>query len=98
MTASAPDITLACRVQPSLDALIQRTGGEAIVLDIASERYFGLNAVGARLWTLLSEDPELAQAHRRLLDEYDVPSTQLESDLVAIVGELAEAGLVSVVA
>lgn len=92
---SAPEITLACRVHPSPAALIQPTGSEAIVLDIASERYFGLNAVGARLWALLSADPHLARAHRCLLDEYDVAPEQLEGDLIAVVGQLAEAGLVT---
>lgn len=93
---SAPEITLACRVHPSPDALIQPTGSEAIVLDIASERYFGLNAVGTRLWALLASDPHLEQAHRRLLDEYDVAPEQLEDDLIAVVGQLADAGLVTI--
>lgn len=81
---------------PSRDALVQPTGGEAIVLDTASERYFGLNEVGARLWELLRADPDLAAAHRRLLAEFDVEPARLEHDVLAIVAELAKAGLVTV--
>ena len=91
-----PAITLACRVQPSAAAMIQPTGSEAIVLDTASEQYFGLNEVGARLWTLLAADPDLAAANRTLLAEYDVAPAQLEHDLLTIVGQLAEAGLVTI--
>ncbi len=96
MTASPPRITLASRIQPSANALIQPTGDEAIVLDIASERYFGLNEVGLRLWNLLSANPLLENAHQRLLDEYEVSPSDLERDLIIIVTELADAGLVSV--
>ena len=52
MLAPAPEIILTCHVRPSADALVQRIGDEAIVLDITSERYFGLNKARARLWTL----------------------------------------------
>lgn len=92
-----PAINLNSRVQPSPQALVQRTGDEAIVLDSVSEQYFGLNEVGLRLWSLLSDDPSLAQAHQTLLVEYDVEAPVLERDLVAIVGQLADAGLVRIV-
>jgi hypothetical protein len=92
----ATSITLASDVRTSPDALIQLTGNEAIVLDIAGERYFGLNPIGVRLWQLLAECPVLEDAHRQLLDEYDVSAAELERDLVAIVAQLADAGLVSV--
>ena len=96
MTVSSHKITLASRVRPSANALIQATGDEAIVLDIASERYFGLNEVGARLWALLVSNPSLEDAHHRLLDEYAVTPSDLERDLIVIVTELSDAGLVSI--
>lgn len=89
-------IRLACQVRPSPHALVQMTGDEAIVLDTAGERYFGLNAVGARLWTLLAGNPDLQLAHDRLLEEYDVDRERLETDLLAIVNQLADAGLVAI--
>lgn len=93
-----PDRTLglACRVAVSPAALIQPTGDEAIVLDTASERYFGLNPVGARLWALLQADPDLAAAHRQLLTEFEVEPGRLEHDLLAVVADLADAGLVTI--
>ncbi len=87
--------TLACRVQPSPQVLLQQTGSEAIVLDLASEHYFGLNEVGTRLWQLLALNPDLGAAHRTLLGEYDVPAERLEQDLIALVGQLTDAGLVT---
>ena len=91
-----PAPTLACRVQPSPQAMLQITGDEAILLDLRSEHYFGLDPVGTRLWQLLSVDPELGAAHGALLAEYDVTAERLEQDLLALVAQLADAGLVTV--
>ena len=96
MVNATSKITLSSNVRPSSNALIQHMGSEAIVLDTAGERYFGLNEVGARLWTLLGTNPSLAEAHHKLLKEYDVAPADLERDLIAIVAQLADAGLVSV--
>lgn len=96
MPSPNPALCLASHVQPSPAALVQPTGNEAIVLDTASERYFGLNQVGARLWELLQANPDLAAAHRQLLTEFEVEPAQLEHDLLVVVGELADAGLVTI--
>jgi hypothetical protein len=95
MPAAEP-ITLNSEVSLSADALIQLTGNEAIVLDIAGERYYGLNEVGARLWTLLKADASLERSHAQLLEEFDVAPGELEADLIAIVGRLRDAGLATV--
>lgn len=88
--------TLAQRVSLSDDVLIQEVGDEAVLLDLASERYFGLDPVGMRIWTLLAQDPALQRVYDRLCAEYDVEPARLEADLLALVGELAQAKLVQV--
>ena len=35
--------------------LAQELAGETVLLDLASENYFGLDAVGTRVWQLLNE-------------------------------------------
>jgi hypothetical protein len=74
---------------------IQATGDEAVLLDLASERYFGLNAVGARTWQLLSTDPSAEAAFNTLLGEYEVAPAQLEHDLLVLLKQLADDGLVT---
>ncbi len=95
-TITAQAITLASRVRTSPDVLLQETGGEAVLLDIASENYFGLNGVGTRIWSLLDGGTELRGAYETVLAEYDVPAEQLEQDVIALVGQLADAGLVTI--
>jgi hypothetical protein len=74
---------------------MQVTGDEAVLLDLASERYFGLNAVGTRAWQLLSTDPSVEAAFDVLLSEYDVTPEQLERDLLVLLKQLADDRLVS---
>lgn len=87
-------ITLQSRITLSDDVLVQEIEGEAVLLDLKSEQYFGLDAVGVRLWHALEANPSLDAAHRALLDAYDVESEQLAGDLIRLVEELARAGLV----
>ena len=78
------------------EALFQEIGGEAVILDLASSSYFGLNAVGTRFWQLAQDGSELAGVCDALLAEFDVDRARLEADLQALLGELCSAGLVRV--
>ena len=95
-TITAQTITLARRVRVSPDVLLQETGGEAVLLDIASENYFGLNQVGTRIWRLLDGGADLRAAFDTVLAEYNVPAERLEQDVLALVGQLVDAGLVTI--
>ena len=96
MTASQTNVTLASRVQPSTQVLIQEVGGEAVLLDLAGEQYFGLNPVGTRIWALLAPAPVLEQVHASLCAEFDADPVRIETDLLALVQQLAEAGLIRI--
>jgi len=88
-------LTLACRARPSARVRLQQTGDEAVLLDLASEFYFGLDAVGVHVWRLLEQDPDVRHAFDILAREYDVDTDTLEHDLLALIRSLADAGLVS---
>ena len=92
---SANPLTLAQRVIRSDEALFQEISGEAVLLDLASEQYFGLDAIGTRIWTLLADDDRLQSVHDRLCAEYDADPNHIATDLLALVNQLAEAGLVT---
>ncbi len=85
--------TLTDSVSPSPDVLFQEVGGEAVLLDLASESYFGLDDVGTRIWQLLQDSGELRGVYQQMLEEYDVEPERLEADLLEHVGALAAAGL-----
>jgi hypothetical protein len=94
MLPPATAITLAQHASRSDDALFQEVGGEAVLLDLASEKYFGLDPVGTRIWNLLGEDGDLQSVYEHICSEYDAEPELIASDLLALIGQLAEAGLV----
>lgn len=91
---TAQPITLATRATPSTEVLVQETGDEAVLLDLAGEQYFGLDPVGLRIWRLLETGTDLRGVCDCLLAEYDVGATQVEGDVMALVGQLHDAGLI----
>lgn len=84
------------RVVPSTEVRFRLLGDEAVLLDLASATYFGLNPVGARFWQLIAIDASFENAHRALLTEYDVEDGKLVSDLIALTERLHQSGLVFV--
>ena len=78
----------------SKDVLFQEVSGETVLLDLASEQYFGLDEVGTRVWQLVNEGKSLGGMIEVLLEEYEVEPEQLEGDVRALLESLLEAGLV----
>lgn len=95
MPGSTPIVTLTHRLVRSEEVLFQNLNGEAVLLDLASETYFGLNDVGTRIWELLESSPTLGEISKQLHSEYDVESARAESDVLDLATRLIEAGLAS---
>ena len=82
------------RVRAPSDTLFNVIGGESVLLSPTSERYFGLDAVGTRMWTVLTTAPSIEAAQQTLIQEYDVDPQRLRQDLYALVEKLLDEGLV----
>jgi len=67
------------------------------LLDLRTERYFGLDDVGTRIWQLLLEHTSLVTVFNMMLSEYDVDPARLEADLLKHISELADSSLVVLV-
>lgn len=81
------------RVRFGPEVLIQQVGGEAVLLDLRSEQYFGLDPVGTRLLALINESDSVAAALDRLLQEYEVERATLEEDALALLADCTAQGL-----
>lgn len=75
--------------------LTQELGGEAVLLDLTSGRYFGLDAVGVRVWQLLATHGALPPVLQAMEEEFDVDETTLRRDLDELLQQLVQAGLVT---
>jgi hypothetical protein len=58
-------MTLDSRVKVNDDVLFQELQGEAVLLNLKSGVYFGLDPVGTRIWQLFAEHELLAEIRRR---------------------------------
>ena len=83
-------------IKISKDVLTQELAGETVLLDLASENYFGLDEVGTRVWQLLKKGEEGAVLIDTLLCEYEVEREVLEKDISDLLERLSEAGLVEI--
>ena len=88
-----PSISIENSFVLSKDAIFRDLDGEAVVLNLASGAYFGLNQVGTRIWQLIEQDGRLQNVLARLGEEYEAAPQQLEHDLLDLVSRLAQAGL-----
>ena len=78
----------------SPDVVFRDLEGEAVILDLASGRYFGLNAVGTRIWTLLDAGMPLERIVDTLAGEYDADARQIARDVTTLIDELSSRGLI----
>ena len=90
-------LSLTDRLVKSEDALFRELDAEAVLLNLRTGVYYGLDAVGTRAWQLLVEHGDLAHVRDVMLDEYDVDRGALEQDLLDLGRQLHDAGLCSIV-
>src|SRR5881409_1384530 len=88
---SPASIVVAIRDQVSADL-----AGEAAILNLKSGVYYGLDAVGARIWQLIQEPRTVASIRTVLLSEYEVDPDRCERDLLLLLHALADAGLLEI--
>jgi len=89
-------IPLSSNITISSEVLAQEVDGETVLLDLQSENYFGLDAVGTRIWQLLQEHKQPQKVFDTLLEEYEVDAKQLEQDLQVLLDKLIDAELITV--
>jgi hypothetical protein len=80
-------------VMPSDDAVFRELEGESVLLNLETGMYFGLDAVGTRVWQLAASDGSLRAVRDALVGEYDAESAVIERDLLALADALISKGL-----
>ena len=86
-------ISFSDRVTVPDDVLISHLQDEAVILNLDSERYYGLDDVGTRFVSVLTTSDTIETAYERLRNEYDVDPQVLRNDLVAHIEDLVDQGL-----
>ncbi len=83
-------------VRVSEDVVAREVGGELVLMHLDSGIYFGLNAVGTRVWELLTKgEHSIAEICAIMSGEFDADPAVIEADVLALAGELADHGLIT---
>jgi len=93
---SHAQISLSDRLVAGDRVLFRQLKDEAVLLDLKSGTYFGLNEVGARVWQLILEHTDLARVLSALQDEFAVEPEVAERDLLALASQLVDRRLADV--
>lgn len=88
--------------QASLDRIVLRTSpdvqgtsmdGETVLLDLSTGRYYTLNRVGSAIWEHCTGHHTIRDIHTVLCDRFDVAPERALDDLVILVNQLTQEGL-----
>ncbi len=69
---------------------------EVVILDLKSGTYYGLDAVGSRIWSLIQEPRTVSDIRDILLEEYEVAFDRCEREILTLLQELAARRLIEV--
>ncbi|HIK07695.1 MAG TPA: lasso peptide biosynthesis PqqD family chaperone [Trichormus sp. M33_DOE_039] len=84
------------RVVVSREQVYSELQGEAVILDIKSGVYYGLNQVGASIWNLIQVPKTVKEIQAALLAEYDVEPDICDREVMALLEDLAAKGLIQI--
>jgi Coenzyme PQQ synthesis protein D (PqqD) len=88
-------ISFADRAVAPKHILVRYLDMESVFLNLETERYFGLDESGTRMWQVLTAAPSIEAAYQMLLDEFDVAPELLRANLTELLSRLLENGLLA---
>ena len=78
------------------DQISRDLNGEAVILNMKSGVYCGLNEVGARIWQLIQEPVTIKRIRDTLLEEFNVEPLRCEREVLALLQQLTDQGLIEI--
>lgn len=72
-------------------------GGEAVILNLKTGKYYGLNSIGVRIWQLLQSPASFSSIETQILDEFDVEREECRNEISSFLGLLKSESLIECV-
>lgn len=88
-------VALDARVRRRPDVLSRELEGETVMVELTGGAYYGLNAVGTRVWELIGDGTTVRAVLAALLEEFEVDPAVAQCDVLALLEQLAEKRLVA---
>lgn len=78
------------------DVVWRDLDGEIVILNLATGYYYGLEGAANDMWRLLVEHRSTEDVIEIMSREYDAPADRLQTDLRALVDDLARRSIVRI--
>ncbi len=88
------DDLLSRRLRPSPQAIETALGAETVILHLGNDTYYGLDAVGTRIWAGLKDGVGLPTLRDRIAGDFAVDPARVEADMRRFLGDLLAHDLV----
>jgi len=89
-------VSFADRAEVLPHVLVRFLDKESVLLNLETERYFGLDETGTRMWQVVTSAPNIDTAYQELQNEFDVESELLRLHLAELLGRLVDNGLLQI--
>ncbi len=76
-------------------AVYRLVDDEAVILDLDKGLYYGLNAVGARIWQLIGANLPASRVCEAIVEEFEVSAEEALADVDAFLESLLSNGLIT---
>lgn len=84
-------------IQRSSELVSSNMDGETVMMSIDNGEYYGLDAIGSRIWELLENPIEVNVLIETLLDEFDVSKEQCTEDTMEFLNQLKGKNLLNII-
>ena len=71
--------------------------GETVMMSVENGKYYGMDAIGSRVWALIKQPRSVAELCDILLTEFNVDRERCEKDVLIFLNKLAEDKLIRIV-
>lgn len=89
-------VSFADRAEVRPHVLVRFLDKESVLLNLETERYFGLDETGTRMWQVVTTAPNIDAAYQELQSEFDVESELLRWHFTELLGRLVDNGLLQI--
>src|SRR5262245_43077804 len=86
--ADGQTLTLDTTVAQGESQVSTKIGETTMIMNAVSGRYFDLDDIGSRIWTLIETPTTIAAVCDRLVEEYDVERSTCEAEVTYVISRL----------
>ena len=83
-------------LKPNPDVESTTLDGETVLLHLGSGRYYTLNRIGTAIWEFCTGGNTISDIHQALCNRFDVSPERAHDNLVTLVNQLDQEGLLQV--